>query len=79
MTVHAFSLAAKMAALDVGDVIFLPDDPPDARKATRMERQVYDRVSKSDLLKNRRFVTMRCDTITADHKLVHTLKVERTT
>ena len=79
MSAHAFSLASKMATLDVGDVIFLPDDaPPADRKPTRIERQVYDRASKSTLLAGRKFTTMRCDTITAAHVLVHTLRVERT-
>ena len=77
MTSHAFSMAAKLATLDVGDVFFLPDDPPTATP-TPMERQVRDRVVRSRLLEGRSFSTSRSDTITADHKLVHTLRVERT-
>ena len=47
---HAFSLASKLATLDVGDSIWLPDNDPlaDLRLgATNMERQVQDRIAKS--------------------------------
>lgn len=76
MTQHCFSLAAKLATLDVGDIIFLPDDAP-AMSATRMERGVQDRLAKSKKLAGRKFRTSRCDTVTAGRTLVHTLLVER--
>lgn len=76
MTQHCFSLAAKLATLDVGDIIFLPDDAP-AMSPTRMERGVQDRLAKSKKLAGRKFRTSRCDTVTAGRTLVHTLLVER--
>jgi hypothetical protein len=75
MTAHAFSLASKLAALDVGDVILLPDDAPETG-ASQMERQVRDRVCKSRALTGRKFRTSRCDTITAGRTHMHTLLIE---
>lgn len=76
MTAHAFSLAAKLAALDVGDIVLLPDDAP-MMSATRMERGVQDRIAKSKKLAGRKFRTSRCDTVTAGRTLIHTLLIER--
>ena len=76
MTAHAFSLASKLATLDVGDVILLPDDAP-MMSATQMERQVTNIVVKSKKLAGRKFRTSRCDTVTAGRTLIHTLLVER--
>ena len=77
MTAHAFSLASKLATLDVGDVILLPDDAP-LMRATQMERQVTNIVTKSAKLAGRKFRTSRCDTITQGRTLMHTLLIERT-
>ena len=77
MTAHAFSLASKLATLDVGDVILLPDDAP-AMRATQMERQVTNIITKSVKLAGRRFRTSRCDTVTQGRTLMHTLLIERT-
>jgi hypothetical protein len=76
MTAHAFSLASKIATLDVGDVILLPDDAP-AMSATQMERQVTNVIAKSRKLAGRKFRTSRCDTVTCGRTLMHTLLVER--
>lgn len=75
MSSHAFSLASKLAALDVGDVILLPDDAP-MMSATQMERQVTSVVAKSRKLAGRKFRTARCDTVIA-RTLMTTLLVER--
>lgn len=61
-----FSLSSKLAALDVGHVIYLDDDDPvaDGRLiATQMERQVTNIVAKSPKLKGRKFSTTRCDVV----------------
>ena len=76
MTAHAFSLASKLATLDVGDVILLPDDAP-MMSATQMERQVTNVACKSRRLTGRKFRTSRCDTVTQGRTLMHTLLVER--
>lgn len=76
MTAHVFSLASKLATLDVGDIILMPDDAP-AMSATHMERCVQDRIAKSKKLAGRKFRTSRCDTITAGRTLLHTLLIER--
>lgn len=76
MTAHAFSLASKLAALDVGDVIYLPDDAP-LMGPTQMERQVKDRQAKSRKLAGRRFYTSRCDVVRS-RMLEHVLRIERT-
>lgn len=76
MTSHAFSLASKLATLDVGDVILLPDDAP-MMSATQMERQVTNVIAKARKLAGRRFRTSRCDTVTVGRTLMHTLLVER--
>lgn len=73
---HAFSLASKLATLDVGDAIYLPDNAVPAG-ATLMERQVQDRIHKVPLLKERRFSTTRADVITVGRVHEQVLKVER--
>lgn len=75
MVAHAFSLASKLATLDVGDVIYLPDDAP-LMSATQMERQVKDRQAKSRKLTGRRFYTSRCDVVRS-RMLEHVLRIER--
>lgn len=77
MTVHAFSLASKLATLDVGESIWLPDTPAPADMPTNMERQVQDRTSKSPKLAGRRFTTTRADAITAGRLHVVLLRVAR--
>ena len=76
MTAHAFSLASKLAALDVGDIILLPDDAP-LTAATQMERQITGIVGRSRKLVGRQFRTSRCATVTQGRTLMHTLLVER--
>jgi membrane-associated protease RseP (regulator of RpoE activity) len=76
MTAHAFSLASKLATLDVGDVILLPDDAA-AMSATQMERQVTNAIAKSAKLAGRKFRTSRCDTVTVGRTLMHALLIER--
>lgn len=73
---HEFSLASKLACLDVGQVIYFPDDAP-LMGPTQMERQVTDRVAKSVKLKTRKFRTTRCDVITVGRNHEHVLRVER--
>jgi hypothetical protein len=76
MTAHAFSLASKLATLDVGDVILLPDAAP-VTGTTQMERQVTNIIAKSAKLAGRKFRTSRCDTVTVGRTLMHTLLIER--
>ena len=73
---HEFSLASKLATLDVSHVIYLPDDAP-MMSATQMERQVTNIVAKSRKLKGRKFMTTRCDLITVGRTHEHVLRVER--
>jgi len=78
---HAFSLASKLATLDVGDSIWLPDNDPlaDLRLgATNMERQVQDRIAKSRKLTGRKFSTTRADAITVGRTHHILLRIERT-
>ncbi len=59
---HEFSLASKLATLDVGHVIYLDDDDPVAEgrlTPTQMERQVSNIVAKSKALEGRKFSTSR--------------------
>ena len=63
---HEFSLASKLATLDVSHVIYLDDDDPVAEgrlTQTQMERQVSNIVAKSVKLEGRKFVTSRCDVV----------------
>ncbi len=63
---HEFSLASKLATLDVGHVIYLDDDDPVAEgrfTPTQMERQVSNIVAKSKALEGRKFSTSRCDAL----------------
>lgn len=63
---HEFSLASKLATLDVDHAIYLDDDDPVAEgrlTPTQMERQVTNIVSKSKKLTGRRFATSRCDVV----------------
>lgn len=63
---HEFSLASKLATLDVGHVIYLDDDDPVAEgrfTPTQMERQVTNIVAKSKALEGRKFSTSRCDVV----------------
>lgn len=73
---HEFSLASKMVTLDVGHVIYLPDDAP-MMSATQMERQVTNIICKSKKLEGRKFMTTRCDLITVGRTLEHVLRIER--
>ena len=50
---HEFSLASKLATLDVSHVIYLPDDAP-MMSATQMERRVTNIVAKSRKLEGRK-------------------------
>jgi hypothetical protein len=77
LTVHAFSLASKLATLDIGEAIWLPDTPALADMPTNMERQVQDRIAKSPKLAGRRFTTTRADAITAGRLHVVLLRVAR--
>ena len=77
---HAFSLASKLATLDVGDSIWLPDGDAltNARPtATRMERQVHDRMATSRKLVGRKFSTTRADAITVGRTHHVLLRIER--
>jgi len=76
---HEFSLSSKLAALDVGHVIYLDDDDPVAEgrtSATQMERQVTNIVAKSEKLKGRKFSTARCGLIIA-RSMRPVLRIER--
>jgi hypothetical protein len=73
---HEFSLSTKLSTLDVGHVIYFPDDAP-MMKATIMERQITNLIAKSPKLKGRRFMTTRCDVITVGRTHEHALRVER--
>jgi hypothetical protein len=78
---HAFSLAIKLATLDVGDSIWLPDTDPLAERrliATDMERQVQDRIAKSPKLTGQSFSTTRADAITVGRNHHVLLRIERT-
>ena len=76
---HEFSLASKLATLDVGHAIYLDDDDPVAEgrlTPTQMERQVTNIVSKSKKLTGRRFTTSRCDAVMG-RKMRPILRIER--
>ena len=74
---HEYSLAAKLAAMDIGDSLFFEDSFGDA-KVTSMERQIADRVAKSPRLAGRRFSTGRGRVVfTGQDKLALVLKVTR--
>lgn len=73
---HEFSLAAKLAALEVGDIVYLPDRG-DPSIPTHMERSVQSIATKSPRLAARRFSTMRCDVITVHRKHEVVLRIER--
>lgn len=76
---HEFSLASKLASLDVGHVFYLDDDDPVAEgrlTPTQMERQVTNIVSKSRKLTGRRFTTSRCDVVIA-RSMRPILRIER--
>lgn len=66
------SLRAKLAGLAVGETLLLLHElPGEAGGASALERRIKS-------LRIGKFRTMRCDTITSDHKLIHTLLIERT-
>jgi hypothetical protein len=68
-TKQPHSLRAKLASLAVGETLLLPHELPEGG-ASALERRVKStRIGK--------FRTMRCDTITSDHKLIHTLLIDR--
>lgn len=73
---HGFSLASKLAALDVGHAIWLDDNAP-LMTATLMERQVTNLIAKSPKLAGRKFSTTRGDVITVGRRHYHVLRVER--
>ena len=71
-----FSLSTKLATLDLGQIIYFPDDAP-MMSATQMERQITNLICKSKKLKGRKFMTTRCDVITVGRTHEHALRVER--
>jgi len=78
---HAFSLASKLATLDVGDSIWLPDNAPLAElrgRPTIMERRVQERIARSPKLGGRKFSTTRADAITVGRTRHILLRLERT-
>lgn len=60
---HAFSLASKLATLDVGETIYLPDEEP-AKGPTVMERNVGTAMVRAPKLEGRRFTTRRMVALT---------------
>jgi hypothetical protein len=78
LTAHVFSLASKLATLDVGESLWFPDSPAPEDRPTNMERQVQDRIAKSRKLTGRRFTTTRADAITVGRLHVVLLRVART-
>ena len=78
MSKHAFSLASKIATLDVGDVILLVDEADTApSKPTLLERHVTGVAVKSPKLVGRKFRTSRSDTLVTGRKHLRTLLVQR--
>lgn len=75
---HEFSLASKLATLDVGQSIWLDDADELTTIATPTERQVTAIVGRNARLKDRKFQTARADAITANRKLHRILRVTRT-
>lgn len=59
------SFGAKLGALAVGEVMFLPDEPidPAVLRPTRLERAVHTATSRSPHTRGKRFVTARADVI----------------
>ncbi len=75
MKPHAFSLASKLAAMAVGDVIYLPDTD-NLMGPTLMERNVQTAAARSRKIAGRRFTTARCDVVVhRRHELA--IRVER--
>lgn len=76
---HEFSLASKLATLDVGNAIYLDDNDPIAEgsfSASNMERQVTNIVAKSKKLVGRTFSTSRCDVVRG-HTMSPVLRIVR--
>ena len=76
---HEFSLASKLATLDVGHAIYMDDNDPVADftlSASNMERQVRNIVAKSKKLVGRAFSTSRCDVVRG-RSMSPILRIER--
>lgn len=76
---HEFSLATKLASLDVGHVIYFEDNDPVADMtltASNMERQITNLIAKSKKIEGRKFSTQRCDIVVA-RTMRPALRVER--
>ena len=74
-----FSFHSKLAAMDVGDVIYVPDHRGIGKTPTKMERAVQTAMVKAKKVEGRRFATARAHAVTAkEMKLEILLRVERT-
>lgn len=73
---HEFSLASKLATLDIGQSIWLEDGAP-MMNVTNMERQITNLIVKSKKLQGRKFATTRGDAITVGHEHYRVLRVLR--
>lgn len=79
---HEFSLASKLAAMEVGHVLYMDDDDPvreGKMTPTKMERQVTNIVTKNTKLTGRKFKTTRAAAMNfAARTLSPLLRIERT-
>ena len=70
------STTAKLAALDVGEVVMLDHDPSGQHAASALERHMTGNAKTSIALQGRRFTTRRVQWIDGDH-LRHALRIKR--
>ena len=76
MTARTFSLASKLATLDVGQSVWFEDEAP-LTGPTNMERQITSIACRSKKLTGRKVCTTRADAITVGRRHAHLLRVER--
>ena len=78
MRSHGTSFGAKIGALAVGEVVFLPDEFPEGGRTgpSKLERAVHTAVKRSPRARGKRFHTARADAI-CNHTHWTLLKIER--
>ena len=78
---HCYSLSSKLAAMDVGHVIYLDDNDPVAEgrlTASNMERQITNLIAKDKgKISGMKFSASRCDLVIA-RTMSPLIRVERT-
>jgi hypothetical protein len=76
VTKHCYSLSSKLAALDVGETVWL-EDSEQGNGPSYLERSIHTYPARSSKLAGRKFTSTRADAITVTRERVVLLRITR--